>query len=128
MTSLYHHHSQHQPSITSFQFFKRSMLCKLLLICFIAFLFGLLSGCSSVKEISIIPNEPAPTLRLQPPEPLLLEKDYEWKIFKENDTTILGLTEDGYKSHQRNMESIQNRLSLLMEYLNQYRLFYEKDE
>lgn len=119
-----------RENFSLFENIKRSAVSKVMFVCFFAFILGMVSGCtSSGREISIIPNEPTPTLNLQLPEPLILDKEYEWRLFKdENDKIILGLTEEGYKIHQRNMEAIQGRLYLLMEYLNQYRVFYEGDE
>ena len=102
----------------------------------------LLSGCSSVKELSIFKEEvPRAKLNLEKPTPLQMEK-IQWHIItSENaeevfkkleadgiDPVLWGLTDKDFELLAKNFARIRNQLKITNDLLDQYKEYYEPKE
>ena len=101
----------------------------------------LLSGCSSVKELSIFKEEvPRAKLNLEKPSPLELE-NLQWIIItSENadevfrkleekgiDPVLWGLTDKDFELLAKNFARIRNQLMVTNDLLDKYKEYYESD-
>ena len=101
-----------------------------------------LSGCSSVKELSIFKEEvPRAKLNLDKPTPLQMEKIHWHIITSENaeevfkkleaegiDPVLFGLTDKDFEMLSKNFAKIRNQLMQTNKLLDQYKEYYEADE
>ena len=102
----------------------------------------LLSGCSSVKELSIFKEEvPRAKLNLDKPTPLQMEKIHWHIITSENaeevfaklqadgiDPVLWGLTDKDFELLAKNFAQIRNKLVETNALLDKYKEYYESDE
>ena len=102
----------------------------------------LLSGCSSVKELSIFKEEvPRAKLNLEKPTPLQMEKIHWHIITSENaeevfaklekegiDPVLFGLTDKDFEMLSKNFAKIRNQLMQTNELLDKYKEYYESEE
>ena len=102
----------------------------------------LLSGCSSVKELSIFKEEvPRAKLNLEKPTPLQMEKIHWHIITSENaeevfkkleaegiDPVLFGLTDKDFEMLAKNFAKIRNQLMQTNELLEKYKEYYEAEE
>jgi len=102
--------------------------------------FGLLlTGCSSVKKLSIFKEEvKRQELNLSKPTPLQLEK-IKWiiitsenadEVFKKMeeqglDPVLFGLTDNDYQLIAKNFAQIRNQLKITNDILDKYKEYYE---
>ncbi len=102
--------------------------------------FGLLlTGCSSVKKLSIFKEEvKRQELNLSKPTPLQLE-NIKWIIITSNnaeevfakmkeqglDPVLFGLTDKDYQLIAKNFAQIRNQLTITNELLDKYKEYYE---
>ena len=98
-----------------------------------------LSGCSSVKELSIFKEEvPRAKLNLEKPTPLQMEKIHWHIITSENaeevfkkleaegiDPVLFGLTDKDFEMLSKNFAKIRNQLMQTNELLDKYKEYYE---
>ena len=101
-----------------------------------------LSGCSSVKELSIFKEEvPRAKLNLEKPTPLQMEKIHWHIITSENaeevfkkleadgiDPVLFGLTDKDFEMLSKNFAKIRNQLMQTNKLLDQYKEYYEAEE
>ena len=102
----------------------------------------LLSGCSSVKELSIFKEEvPRAKLNLDKPTPLQMEK-LHWhiitsanaeEVFKKLeadgiDPVLWGLTDKDFELLAKNFAQIRNKLVETNALLEKYKEYYESEE
>ena len=101
----------------------------------------LLSGCSSVKELSIFKEEvPRAKLNLDKPTPLQMEKLHWHIITSENaaevfakleadgiDPVLWGLTDKDFELLAKNFAQIRNKLVETNALLDKYKEYYESD-
>ena len=102
----------------------------------------LLSGCSSVKELSIFKEEvPRAKLNLEKPTPLQMEK-LHWhiitsanaeEVFKKLeaegiDPVLWGLTDKDFELLAKNFAQIRNKLVETNALLEKYKEYYESEE
>ena len=101
-----------------------------------------LSGCSSVKELSIFKEEvPRAKLNLDKPTPLQMEKIHWHIITSENaeevfkkleadgiDPVLWGLTDKDFELLAKNFAQIRNKLVETNALLEKYKEYYESDE
>ena len=102
----------------------------------------LLSGCASVKKLSIFKEEvPRQELNLEKPTPLQLEQ-LRWIIItSENanevfakleeqgiDPVLFGLTDKDFELLSKNFARIRNQLKITNDLLEQYKEYYEPSE
>ena len=101
-----------------------------------------LSGCSSVKELSIFKEEvPRAKLNLDKPTPLQMEKIHWHIITSENaeevfaklekegiDPVLFGLTDKDFEMLSKNFAKIRNQLMQTNELLDKYKEYYESEE
>ena len=100
-----------------------------------------LSGCSSVKELSIFKEEvPRAKLNLDKPTPLQMEKLHWHIITSENaaevfakleadgiDPVLWGLTDKDFELLAKNFARIRNQLMITNDLLDKYKEYYESD-
>jgi len=102
--------------------------------------FGLLlTGCSSIKKLSIFTEEvKRQELNLSKPTPLQLEK-IKWiiitsenadEVFKKMeeqglDPVLFGLTDNDYQLIAKNFAQIRNQLKITNDILDKYKEYYE---
>ena len=100
-----------------------------------------LSGCSSVKELSIFKEEvPRAKLNLDKPTPLQMEKLHWHIITSENaaevfakleadgiDPVLWGLTDKDFELLAKNFAQIRNKLVETNALLDKYKEYYESD-
>ena len=101
-----------------------------------------LSGCSSVKELSIFKEEvPRAKLNLDKPTPLQMEK-IQWHIItSENaeevfkkleaegiDPVLFGLTDKDFELLSKNFAKIRNQLKIQNDLIDKYKEYYESEE
>ena len=105
--------------------------------------FGLLlTGCSSIKKLSIFTEEvKRQELNLSKPTPLQLEK-IKWiiitsenadEVFKKMeeqglDPVLFGLTDNDYQLIAKNFAQIRNQLKITNDILDKYKEYYEPKE
>ena len=101
----------------------------------------ILSGCSSVKELSIFKEEvPRAKLNLDKPTPLQMEKLHWHIITSENaaevfakleadgiDPVLWGLTDKDFELLAKNFAQIRNKLVETNALLDKYKEYYEGD-
>ena len=101
-----------------------------------------LSGCSSVKELSIFKEEvPRAKLNLDKPTPLQMEKIHWHIITSENaeevfkkleadgiDPVLWGLTDKDFELLAKNFAQIRNKLVETNALLDKYKEYYESEE
>ena len=101
----------------------------------------ILSGCSSVKELSIFKEEvPRAKLNLDKPTPLQMEKLHWYIITSENaaevfakleadgiDPVLWGLTDKDFELLAKNFAQIRNKLVETNALLDKYKEYYESD-
>ena len=101
-----------------------------------------LSGCSSVKELSIFKEEvPRAKLNLEKPTPLEMEKIHWHIITSENaqevfekleadgiDPVLFGLTDKDFEMLAKNFAKIRNQLKVQNDLIDQYKEYYEQEE
>ncbi len=101
----------------------------------------LLSGCSSVKELSIFKEEvPRAKLNLDKPTPLQMEKIHWHIITSENaeevfkkleadgiDPVLWGLTDKDFELLAKNFAQIRNKLVETNALLDKYKEYYESE-
>jgi len=101
----------------------------------------ILSGCSSVKELSIFKEEvPRAKLNLDKPTPLQMEKLHWHIITSENaaevfakleadgiDPVLWGLTDKDFELLAKNFAQIRNKLVETNALLDKYKEYYESD-
>ena len=101
----------------------------------------ILSGCSSVKELSIFKEEvPRAKLNLEKPTPLQMEKLHWHIITSENaaevfakleadgiDPVLWGLTDKDFELLAKNFAQIRNKLVETNALLDKYKEYYEGD-
>ena len=101
----------------------------------------LLSGCSSVKELSIFKEEvPRAKLNLDKPTPLQMEKLHWHIITSENAEEVFkklepdsidplwGLTDKDFELLAKNFAQIRNKLVETNALLDKYKEYYESEE
>jgi len=100
-----------------------------------------LSGCSSVKELSIFKEEvPRAKLNLEKPTPLQMEKIHWHIITSENaeevfkkleadgiDPVLWGLTDKDFELLAKNFAQIRNKLVETNALLDKYKEYYESE-
>jgi len=102
----------------------------------------LLTGCSSVKELSIFKEEvKRQPLALEKPTPLQMEK-IQWiivtsenaeEVFKKMeeqglDPVLFGLTDNDYQLIAKNFARIRNQLKIQNDIIDKYKEYYESEE
>ena len=101
-----------------------------------------LSGCSSVKELSIFKEEvPRAKLNLDKPTPLEMEKIHWHIITSENaeevfkkleaegiDPVLWGLTDKDFELLAKNFAQIRNKMIETNKILEKYKEYYETEE
>src|SRR6056300_526049 len=102
----------------------------------------LLTGCSSVKELSIFKEEvKRQPLALEKPTPLQMEK-IQWiivtsenaeEVFKKMeeqglDPVLFGLTDNDYQLIAKNFARIRNQLKIQNDIIDKYKEYYEKED